>query len=353
MEKIWEWRRGQVFLIEEKWDKIIMKKAHDDTKKDAINKEVKIIRKLESAGFDFVPKILEAGDGYFKQPYIYGKRFDKVLEKSDDAKKRRLIMKLLSRIQRLDKVWIVHWELARPQSNIIVTDEEEVFIIDFDRGTFNDFTGKNLRSFAQWLHSQGYLTLEQTKELGQFQAPDRIYRYICDVMHDKTPYTDWLYKPQEQEQKVSKTKFRAQTAWMLIKELFAIIIWAGILIWVDQVSKYYLYDQKMYQDLPFITPVLNPGISWGIDVPMNIIYIVFALALVLFGYLYLKRHIWKIVMILFLAGAIGNMIDRFYYSGVRDFIDLQYWPVFNLADIFLSLGVILLLYQEFISKKIR
>ncbi len=51
-----------------------------------------------------------------------------------------------------------------------------------------------------------------------------------------------------------------------------------------------------------------------------------------------------------LAGAVGNLIDRFFLGFVIDFIDLHYqtfyWPVFNVADILISVGVVLLLFSD-------
>jgi len=51
-----------------------------------------------------------------------------------------------------------------------------------------------------------------------------------------------------------------------------------------------------------------------------------------------------------LAGAIGNLIDRFLLGFVIDFIDLHYqdfyWPVFNVADVLISLGVALLIFSD-------
>ena len=51
-----------------------------------------------------------------------------------------------------------------------------------------------------------------------------------------------------------------------------------------------------------------------------------------------------------LSGAVGNLIDRAQYGYVVDFIDMHingfYWPVFNLADSFIFIGVILLLFER-------
>jgi signal peptidase II len=57
-----------------------------------------------------------------------------------------------------------------------------------------------------------------------------------------------------------------------------------------------------------------------------------------------------------LGGSLGNIFDRLFYSSVPDFIDLHFynfnWFIFNVADIFITLGVILLIYLEFFKKKI-
>ena len=51
-----------------------------------------------------------------------------------------------------------------------------------------------------------------------------------------------------------------------------------------------------------------------------------------------------------IVGAFSNFIDRFYYQGVVDFINVPFFTVFNLADIYISLAVIWILYYEAIYK---
>lgn len=62
----------------------------------------------------------------------------------------------------------------------------------------------------------------------------------------------------------------------------------------------------------------------------------------------------KLAFSLILGGAIGNLIDRFYYGYVIDFIQVHYqnyyWPVFNIADTAISIGVILLILITFFKK---
>ena len=56
------------------------------------------------------------------------------------------------------------------------------------------------------------------------------------------------------------------------------------------------------------------------------------------------------------GGSLGNISDRLYYSAVIDFIDIHinnfHWFIFNFADIFISIGVILLIFFEVFKKKI-
>ena len=68
-----------------------------------------------------------------------------------------------------------------------------------------------------------------------------------------------------------------------------------------------------------------------------------------------SKGIEKYAYIMLLGGSLGNIFDRLFYSKVPDFIDLHFnnfnWFIFNVADIFITLGVILLIYLEFRKKK--
>ena len=63
----------------------------------------------------------------------------------------------------------------------------------------------------------------------------------------------------------------------------------------------------------------------------------------------------KIGFSLVFGGAVGNLFDRIFYSSVPDFIDIHFgnfhWFIFNVADIFITLGVIILIYSEILLKK--
>ena len=64
----------------------------------------------------------------------------------------------------------------------------------------------------------------------------------------------------------------------------------------------------------------------------------------------------KLAFLMIFGGSLGNIFDRIFYSSVPDFIDFHFnnfhWFIFNVADIFISAGVILLIILEFFKKKI-
>ena len=63
----------------------------------------------------------------------------------------------------------------------------------------------------------------------------------------------------------------------------------------------------------------------------------------------------KISFLLIIGGSLGNIYDRIYYSAVPDFIDIHYnnyhWFIFNVADIFITLGILFLIFIEIFSSK--
>jgi len=92
----------------------------------------------------------------------------------------------------------------------------------------------------------------------------------------------------------------------------------------------------------------NTGIAWGINLPYPLIIALNIGLLVLIPYLAfknldLRRSMSQIVLVLIVGGALGNIYDRLVSGYVTDFVAVGWWPVFNLADAFLSTGIFLLL----------
>jgi len=118
------------------------------------------------------------------------------------------------------------------------------------------------------------------------------------------------------------------------------------------------------QLLPFLNIVFvrNTGVSfgmfseWGIlgRYFFSIFSIVVGIFLILLAILSQKK-VFRISLGLISSGALGNAIDRVYFGGVIDFIDFFiynfHWPAFNFADVFITIGVIILLFDNIFSKK--
>ena len=105
-----------------------------------------------------------------------------------------------------------------------------------------------------------------------------------------------------------------------------------VLLLIDRGTKYAFYDLRIGESLFFFTPVFNHGISRGIHINQIVIWCISLLALWFFVYLYYKKAVSTWIFILLIAGTLGNLVDRLFLWGVRDFISLWTFPVFNIAD---------------------
>jgi len=134
-----------------------------------------------------------------------------------------------------------------------------------------------------------------------------------------------------------------------------------ILLFLDQLTKFFIFRFVSIGERITIIPgflwfsnVHNTGASFGIlqnsNAPLVYLYIM-VFGLMIFFYDYFKSSLERISYVLFMSGLLGNLLDRFIHGFVVDFIDLGWWPVFNVADSCLVIGVILLIIAEFTTKK--
>ena len=142
-----------------------------------------------------------------------------------------------------------------------------------------------------------------------------------------------------------------------------------ILFLIDRISKIYLINlQSTGIDVDFyVFPFLNFSLVWNTGVGFgllslepNVFYhiitsIIVIINLVLIYYVCIIKNNQVYMIVLILGGSLGNLYDRFVYFAVPDFIDLHFndfhWFIFNLADVFISVGVICLIIAEFIFNK--
>jgi signal peptidase II len=125
---------------------------------------------------------------------------------------------------------------------------------------------------------------------------------------------------------------------------------------VDQVSKHFVrtemaLGQKIPEEGFFqITYSINTGGVFGLFADQAFLITIIAIAgiiaiLVYSRYPAFKGLLVKIALGLLLGGAVGNMIDRVRFGWVTDFIHIGGWPVFNLGDSAIVIGVIIMIYQ--------
>lgn len=114
-----------------------------------------------------------------------------------------------------------------------------------------------------------------------------------------------------------------------------------LLIALDLLTKYLLYNQAIGSQFALLEPAMNYGISFSIQVPYMIVIPLSIIAVVAFLYLYRYKSFPLWAMILLVAGTMGNLYDRIVYSGVRDFLVFPDWFIFNLADVFLFVGILI------------
>lgn len=140
-----------------------------------------------------------------------------------------------------------------------------------------------------------------------------------------------------------------------------------LLVLIDQISKIIVENNMvLYELVVFVEPILNfrftynTGAAWSILSEHRWILAIISIVASV-GLLYLlkdfnlKKHkLYSFAMVLVTAGAIGNLIDRvFREKGVVDFLEFGFmdFPIFNIADTFLTVGVVMLaVYILFFSK---
>ncbi|WP_413909358.1 signal peptidase II [Desulfobacula sp.] len=146
---------------------------------------------------------------------------------------------------------------------------------------------------------------------------------------------------------------------------------SGCVIFVDQITKYIikinlsLYDNIIVIEKFFnITHILNPGGAFGFLASQSpeirkFIFLFMSSIVALFVLWFYKKCEENFVFLsyglaLIFGGAVGNLIDRFKYGKVVDFLDFYigslHWPAFNVADSAISIGMGILIYHILFNK---
>tara|TARA_Y100000591_G_scaffold24301_1_gene17909 strand:+ start:421 stop:894 length:474 start_codon:yes stop_codon:yes gene_type:complete len=155
---------------------------------------------------------------------------------------------------------------------------------------------------------------------------------------------------------------------MLKKNLLYFILVTFVFA-LDRLTKFLIikYSETLGELNISITSFMNFNLIWNDGIAFgllsfedrffyNVISIIIALITLIIIWLAIKSQgIEKISFLMIVGGSSGNLFDRIYYSSVPDFIDINinnfHWFIFNVADIFITIGVFLLIILEFVKKK--
>ena len=159
---------------------------------------------------------------------------------------------------------------------------------------------------------------------------------------------------------------------ILLKKYINYFVVFFIIFFFDRLSKLYIIDLAEINSSVnlYITSYINLFLIWNKGVAFgflsfednqiyNFVTSLIILINIIIIYLIIKIKDFKVYFfLLILGGSSGNLFDRLYYKAVPDFIDLHiddfHWFIFNVADIFISIGVICLIFVEiFFNKKLN
>lgn len=148
------------------------------------------------------------------------------------------------------------------------------------------------------------------------------------------------------------------------ENIFSLIL-IIIIFFLDRYSKNkiirdYNDDSYFFNNYLNLDLIWNSGIGFGLfstasDLIYNFITTIIAIVIFYLTYIsLLSKKIDKLIYCIILGGAVGNFYDRLVYKSVPDFIDIHYgnvhWFTFNVADIFISIGIMLFMFKSFFYK---
>jgi len=154
----------------------------------------------------------------------------------------------------------------------------------------------------------------------------------------------------------------------LVKKNFSSLFFILILFLIDRLTKFLIviYSNPSGELIIPVTSFLklnliwNNGIAFGLlsfqeDFYYNLLTVLIIIIILILSYLMIRSNdVEKAGFCLIIGGSLGNIFDRIYYSSVVDFIDFHiknfHWFIFNVADIFITIGVITLIILEIFKK---
>ena len=151
----------------------------------------------------------------------------------------------------------------------------------------------------------------------------------------------------------------------LIKDFLVVFL----IFLLDRISKIYVIylDNKILGSDIFSSKYLNINLIWNEGIAFGLLslkderfydiltFIIALVIFIIFSMLRSSEGFKKYSLLMILGGALGNIYDRIFYKAVPDFIDFHvgnfHWFIFNIADIFITIGVVLIILIELFEDK--
>ena len=163
------------------------------------------------------------------------------------------------------------------------------------------------------------------------------------------------------------TKLKMRAKYLFIKENIYFFIFAIIVFFFDRFSKLKIVN-NFNEDSYYVNDFINLDLIWNIGIGFGLLstnstliynlmtFLIGLVIIILIYFLTISKKIDKFIYSIIIGGALGNFYDRVIYKAVPDFIDLHYnnfhWFTFNVADIFITIGIILLLARDLLIKNV-
>ena len=161
--------------------------------------------------------------------------------------------------------------------------------------------------------------------------------------------------------------FKNLTNKILLKETIISLLVISFVFIFDRITKTNIINHQLNNQSIFINDYLNLELVWNTGIGFGLLsqeantyyhlisLLIFSVIIFLIYLIIKSDFLEKILFSIILGGATGNLYDRLIYFAVPDFIDFHigdfHWFIFNIADIFITVGIILILIKDIIFKK--
>ena len=154
-----------------------------------------------------------------------------------------------------------------------------------------------------------------------------------------------------------------------IKKIIISLIFVVIIFSIDRISKILILNivnETGKIDI-YVNSFLNLYLVWNKGIGFGLLsfnekstydiitFIILLINIIIIYLIYIEKTSKIYFLLAILGGSLGNLFDRIYYNAVPDFIDINYkdyhWFIFNVADIFITFGILCLIISEMLNYK--